>query len=968
MNARALMCGCVGLALMLCFARSASASFVNWENPHVHPLDVTPNGGLLLAVNTPDNRLEVFALGGGAPVWISSIPVGLDPVSVRAKSDTEAWVVNHISDSVSVVNLTTMTVTETILTDDEPADVIFSTTPPRAFITCSQPSTVMVLDPNGAVSRLTIFGEEPRELAVNAAGDEIYVAIFESGNASTVLGGGSTMASAFPPNIVSLTGPYAGANPPPNNGAAFNPPMRAGNPAPPPVGLIVKRDPNDRWMDDNNGDWTQWVSGANAAMSGRPVGWDVPDHDVAIIDAGTLSVRYATGLMNICMALAVNPASGEVTVVGTDAINEVRFEPVLNGRFLRVNMARVDVAPVTPTTLAVTDLNPHLTYTTVIPFAPIPQPQREASIGDPRAIVWSADGTRGFVAGMGSDHVIEIDSAGARVGAPIPVAEGPTGLVLVGDDLYVLSKFGAAITVIDTTTNTVQSDTPFFDPSPDAIKIGRKHLYNTHLNSGLGHTSCASCHVDARIDRLAWDLGDPSGEMKPFNQNCPDLACQDWHPMKGPMLTQTLQDIIGKEPHHWRGDRDGLEEFADAFAGLLGDDAPMTPSDMQEFEDFLATIYFPPNPFREPNNALPTDLPLPGHFTTGRFGAAGMPLPNGDAKAGLLNYRTGQLDGVQCVTCHTLPTGIGTNGAIVGFMFQDLPPGPNGEKHHAVVSVDGSTNISIKVPQLRNLYDRVGFETTQTVNTVGFGFLHDGSVDSIARFINEPVFSLASDQETADMVAFMLAFSGSNLPTGSPVTPLEFPGPPAQDTHAAVGMQVTLTDFATAPGSVIARLNLLIALADAGDVGLVVKGRQGGLQRGYAYLGAGQFQSDRASEMISETALRNAAAPGAELTYTLVPAGCEFRIGIDRDDDGALDRDEHDAGADPADPNSVPTCTGDLTLDGLVDLADLAGLLASFGTSIGQPGYDAAADVDNDGIVGLTDLAGLLAVFGMPCP
>ena len=29
--------------------------------------------------------------------------------------------------------------------------------------------------------------------------------------------------------------------------------------------------------------------------------------------------------------------------------------------------------------------------------------------------------------------------------------------------------------------------------------------------------------------------------------------------MKGPMTTQTMQDIIGHEPLHWRGDRSGLE-------------------------------------------------------------------------------------------------------------------------------------------------------------------------------------------------------------------------------------------------------------------------------------------------------------------------------------------------------------------------------------------------------------------------
>lgn len=42
--------------------------------------------------------------------------------------------------------------------------------------------------------------------------------------------------------------------------------------------------------------------------------------------------------------------------------------------------------------------------------------------------------------------------------------------------------------------------------------------------------------------------------------------------MKGPLLTPTLQDVIGKEPFHWRGDRDGIEEFNPLFVSLLGGD------------------------------------------------------------------------------------------------------------------------------------------------------------------------------------------------------------------------------------------------------------------------------------------------------------------------------------------------------------------------------------------------------------
>ena len=71
-------------------------------------------------------------------------------------------------------------------------------------------------------------------------------------------------------------------------------------------------------MDDNSGDWTEYIRGTNAALTGRLPGWDMPDHDLAVIDTTSLGLTYGTGLMNICMAVAVNPASGKIAVVGTD--------------------------------------------------------------------------------------------------------------------------------------------------------------------------------------------------------------------------------------------------------------------------------------------------------------------------------------------------------------------------------------------------------------------------------------------------------------------------------------------------------------------------------------------------------------------------------------------------------------------------------------------------------------------------
>jgi hypothetical protein len=334
---------------------------------------------------------------------------------------------------------------------------------------------------------------------------------------------------------------------------------------------------------------------------------------------------------------------------------------------------------------------------------------------------------------------------------------------------------------------------------------------------------------------------------------------------------------------------------------------------MQEFESFLATITYPPNPNRNFDNSLPTNMPLPGHFTTGRFAPAGQPLPNGNAVGGLSRYRPPSLlDGgaLACSTCHTLPTGAGTDYHIVAPQFGTLVPipiGPDGEHHLMLVSQDGTTNVSMKVPHLRNALEKVGFNATQLSNRAGFGYLHDGSVDSLERFVAEPVFNVSSDQDVANLVAFMLCMTGSDLPQGSTQTANgEPPGVASKDVPASVGAQTTLVSLGSAPPAQVNLMNSMLSLANAGKVGLVAKGRNGGLARGWRYNGGGAWQSDRAAETLTTAQLQAAAASGSEITFTVVPQGSQTRIGIDRDLDGVFDRDELDGCSDPADAGSVP--------------------------------------------------------------
>ncbi len=874
-------------------AASVSNSFMNFETAPVHPIALSPDGSTLAVCNLNDGKLEIFDVTSGDLIFLGMVAVGIDPVSVRFRNNGEAWVVNQISDSISVVDTAGLRVITTIDTLDTPADVVFAGSPQRAFVSCALPNTIEVFDPGTRhwVTNVLIKAERPKALAVSPDGQQVYAAIFESGNATTVVGGKFRNLLFFD-NAVSLTnGPYGGQNPPPNNGANFSPPI---TPAlipisPPLTGLIVRKNSAARWLDDNQHDWTEFVSGESAPLTQRVTGWDLPDRDLAIIDTRSNSVTYATGLMNLCMALAVNPASGRIAVVGTDALNEVRFEPNLNGIFVRVKLALVNPLSLTNT---VKDLNPHLDYT----IRTLPPGERDKSIGDPRGIVWTADGTRGYVAGMGSRNLVVIDADGNRLSAqPIELGEGPCGLALdeTRQRLYVFNRFSSSVSVVETVTNSVINAVPLFDPTPLAIAAGRRHLYDTRRTSGLGQASCASCHPDGRMDRLGWDLGNPAGEMSnPVVNSQGTFVTNSYHPMKGVMITQTLQDIIGHEPFHWRGDRVGIEAFNPTFTNLQGAATALNSNQMRELRDFLSSIRLPPNPFRGLDNSLPVSVPLNGHVALGEnllpFGA---PLPVGNAVTGLALFSQ---PNNFCFVCHTLPTGVGIDGVLQQNVFQPIPIGPNGEHHFPLAPrLEGS--LRSKIAQFRNLAERIGMDGTRTESRAGFGFGHDGSVDSMTRFLNG--VRVIRDQDVADFIALLLSVSGSD--TGGLVGAGVDLSPPS-----GVGRQLTVNS-----GIRPALLNAMLALAASSTsrVDLIAKGPKDGLARGWSYDRARDlFQSDRQQETASPDQLLALAGAGNEITFTIVPRGSGVRLGIDRDLDGLFDRDELDAGANPSDRTLLP--------------------------------------------------------------
>ena len=627
------------------------------------------------------------------------------------------------------------------------------------------------------------------------------------------------------------------------------------------MGLIARFDPaTGAWNDPIGRDWRNAVR------------LSLPDTDVFAIDALATPPAATAAFAHVgtvIYGLAVNPTNGALFATNTEARNEVRFagSGLFGGSSVRGHQHESRVTVIDAQGVRPRHLNPHIDYSVV----PSPPGVKERSLALPGAMTFSHDGSRVYLAAFGSATIAVLDAAAVEAGGDQLAAAlasaphlavpggGPSGIVLdeAGERLYVMARFANAIDVLDAATGVALQQMRLHDPEPPKVAAGRRILYDATLDSSNGEASCASCHVFADVDGLAWDLGDPDGAVLPNpNPIRSDTltTAPDFHPMKGPLTTQTLRGMATHGAMHWRGDRTGgyqpgvdprderaaFLQFNPAFADLLGREGPLPEAQMQSLADFALAITSPPNPVRALDGTLNPIQQRGSDMFSG------------------------------CRECHV------TDPA-QGFFGTD-----------GFVATTGTNPTQVmKIPHLETFYTKVGMfmmpppfnlgETPFIGDQVrGFGFTHDGSVG----FYNG----------NPEIEQYLLAFETRLAPI--------------------VGQQVTIDAGNSAARA--ARVDLMVARAAAGDCDLTVKGVQDGQARGWLRGDDGSFRSDRAAEApISDAELRQQAmAPGGERTYSCVPPGSGVRAGLDRDEDGVFDRDEMDAGTDPGDPRSVPFSCG----------------------------------------------------------
>ena len=915
-------------------AKTASP-YTLFESGQVRPLAMSPDKQHLFAVNTPDNRLEVFRIRNHGLVHTASIPVGLEPVAVAARSDREVWVVNHLSDSVSVVELDddglTGQVARTLLVGDEPRDIVFAGPERRrAFITTAHRGQNIPFDPQFStpgvgradvwvfdadqlgrtlggtpLTIVTLFTDTPRALAVTPDGTRVYAAGFHTGNQTTIVPE-TSLPDGFGPDGV--PGPTTNAE---------------GRPAPE-IGAIVK------W----NG--AHWVDALGRSRD-QYVKFSLPDKDVFVLNAMANPPRqlpgaggFFQGVGTILYTMAVNPVNGKVYVANTDANNADRFEGpgTFTGHSLRGHLHESRITVLSPgggtPRVAPRHLNKHIDYAHCC--APTPNAENDRSLAFPQGMAVTGNGATLYVAALGSGKVgvfstaqLETNTFVPSTASQIPVSGGgPTGLVLDEDhrQLYVMTRFDNGISIVDTGTRAETAHVRMHTPEPPSIVNGRRFLYDAKFSSSHGDSACASCHAFGDFDSLAWDLGNPDGKVidnpGPFNSTLVDIVTGKpmepiFHPMKGPMTTQSLRGMANHGPMHWRGDRTGgndepsaepdsgtfderaaFAQFNGAFPDLLGRHSTIPQADMDAFTDFILRVTYPPNPNRPLDNVLTADQEAGRRlFATVNCGIPSAPELNGAV--------------LTCNGCHTIDPNANSGTAAPGFF------GSNGRS-----SFDFNPQL-FKAPHLRNAYQKIGkFGSAENPGFLGgdngfkgdqvrgFGFLNDGNIDTVFRFVHGISFSdqfngpnsnsipdgPEGERQRRQLEAFILAFPTNLAPV--------------------VGQQITLT--AASSAAVGSRIDLLRQRADAGECDLIAKTRNDDDEAGFLYVGSGLFVRDRRGQPpITDAALRSLAKGfGHPVTYTCVPPGSGTRLGVDRDGDGAWDGDERRAHTDPADPASRP--------------------------------------------------------------
>ncbi len=655
-----------------------AVGFQLFESPQVNPIVLNETGTRLYVANTTSNSVSVVNTADS--YTIGTIEVGLDPSSLAVRPGAnELWVSNHVSDSVSIIDIAPGSPTENRVIDtiqsvdtqgvtlfDEPVGIAFTADGSKAFVALSSRNQIAVIDPatRTVTSRLNVRAQEPRAIAVRNG--LLYVIAEESGNRTELSAcgvAGDTNAST----ACSLTL---------NDLATF-----AANPNIPNRTKHIQTDP------------------------------DAPDRDLFIFDTATgAEVTTVSGIGTLLNGIAVSSA-GRAFITQTDARNVVNGNhgqtlATLGNRMFNNRLAAVTCSGASCGAVQQKDLEPA-------------SPTDATALATPYAVALSGNDATLVIAAAGSSRVVTLAADTLNVQDILDlgsVGNGdfgqqiPRGIALLSNGAgapqkaYVLNTLENTVSVIDVTNPADIAELSQFpvgaDPTPNAVRKGRIAFHNAFAST-KGTFSCGSCHPDGNTDQLLWRIGG----------RCFLSGCGTEDEIRSTMPVRGLKNTL---PLHWDGalgdpfgggngsvgfngnggtdcslggadlDHDCFLDLAlGSLSGVMCDQSGSCPPGgnkltVQERDDlatFLAAVSYSPPRSRRIDDTLSTPV-------------APVVVPNGDGSPSALsasatrgfsrffvNVGGAVADPDTCADstagCHTLPLGAATNSSTLnGF---DVP-------------------------------------------------------------------------------------------------------------------------------------------------------------------------------------------------------------------------------------------------------------------------------------------------------
>lgn len=509
----------VSIAAAVLAAPAVALGKPTFASPNADPIARSPILNELYVANTPGDTLDV--IDTASRQVIARVPVGIDPVSVAVRPDgREVWVSNHLSDTVSVVDVapdsrTRHQVVATVtawsedgwVTDfDEPVGIAFASNA-KAYVALSSRNRIAVVDvaTRTVTKQLQVLAQEPRAIAVR--GNRLYVIPFESGNTTELSG------------CFDMTQP----------GCTFSI-------------IDLASNSNDVILTRN----------MVADIVRRP---GTPDRDLFVYDTADESTLYeVSGLGTLLYGLAVD-STGDVFVALTEARNDA------NGGMGTAGHDLVDMENrAFLNQIARVDCSGGCTGVTHIDLEPLPpaHPAPGTQLATPFGIQVSADDSTIVAVAAASSRLFTMDAATGAVLGRVDVGAIPRGLALESDAggapsvAWVLNAIDDSVSRVDVSNPAAPSETariPLDDPTLPEVKRGNVR-FNDANASTTGTFACASCHPDGHTDQLLWNLG----------ARCLTAGCDQAQP-RVTMPVRGLRDTL---PLHW----DGVE--GDPFGGING--------------------------------------------------------------------------------------------------------------------------------------------------------------------------------------------------------------------------------------------------------------------------------------------------------------------------------------------------------------------------------------------------------------